>query len=181
MNDSFEKCLLQNLSMGKTIIQVFLLTIFLISVFAQSKETQKIDEFGIVSCDSGTGHLDRLLYALSRKPDTKAYIISYDGYRISSLNNKKHIIHEWSLPRIRVYKQYIDSVLRNSYSKPKEHYIDESRIVYLDGGYRAEHRVEIWLIPEGSNTPELAPTVNIKDKSFRNLKVKRRSLWCIYL
>jgi hypothetical protein len=41
--------------------------------------------------------------------------------------------------------------------------IDQSRIVVLNGGFREEDCVELWIIPRGATPPQPTPTVQAGD------------------
>jgi hypothetical protein len=41
--------------------------------------------------------------------------------------------------------------------------IDQSRIVVMNGGFREEDCVELWLVPRGATPPRATPTVQAGD------------------
>lgn len=43
----------------------------------------------------------------------------------------------------------------------------DENFVIRDGGFRERMTVELWLVPEGAQPPELAPTVNAEEVKFR--------------
>lgn len=161
---------------------------FAFSSVAQEKEPKKIREFGLETCDYTQERLDVLLSEMLENPNLQAYIISYDGYYISP-NKKKQIIWQWGLPRIYFFKGYIKA---RQQDKPLEIYdasgvkkildfskVDESKITYINGGYREKYSVELWIIPANGKLPKATPTVDPKDKKFKGFKINKKSTVCI--
>ena len=50
--------------------------------------------------------------------------------------------------------------------------VSTDRIVMMNGGYREESTVELWLAPRGESAPTAAPTVSAKDVKFRKGRIK---------
>jgi hypothetical protein len=52
---------------------------------------------------------------------------------------------------------------------------EAARIVTVDGGYREDLTVELWIIPPGMTPPQPSPTVEPREVRFVKGKVKRRA------
>lgn len=151
--------------MKQMILLLLIFPFLLVSTLGQTNEAQKIVEVGLENCDSTTSYLDIFLNALAVKPNDKGYVIYYDGYQLSK--NKKYVIWREASYRLGFFKKFVQA--RKA---------DESRIVYVNGGYRKEYAAEFWLVPPRANVPIASETVNRKNKSFRNIKVVKKILNC---
>jgi hypothetical protein len=97
--------------------------------------------------------LDGLMSALSYEPEFRGYIIIY-GRRVGNSREVARTIHE-----IQKYFNY--------------RRFDPNRVTVVDGGFREEGAVEIYLIPSGVEDPKPTPTVDEKFVVF-NDKIKRK-------
>lgn len=138
--------------MLRKIVQILILTgLFSTISFAQeeinetinqeSASARKIHEFGRTGeCELGA-IIDSFLIELNEDASAKGYIIFYKGKDF--------------LPA------YFDS---NPNEKRVRNYIflrkfDQSRIVFVDGGFREEMSNELWLVPQGAVAPKPSRTV----------------------
>jgi hypothetical protein len=85
---------------------------------------------------------------LQNDPSTRAYIIAYGG-RTSALNQVEKL-----MSRAREYL-----ITRRG--------IDASRIVTVNGGFREEDSVELWVVPSGASAPRATPTVQAGEVNRR--------------
>lgn len=92
------------------------------------------------SFDDQKARLDNLAISLQNEPTTTTYIIAYAG-RTSRVGQADRL-----LTRAR---DYVAS----------KRGIDQSRIVTVNGGFREEDCVELWLVPQGAKPPQATPTV----------------------
>jgi hypothetical protein len=92
------------------------------------------------SYDDQKARLDNLAIELQNDPSTTTYIIAYAG-RTSRAGTADRL-----LTRARDYLV-------------QKRAVDQSRIVSLNGGYREEDCVELWLVPRGATPPQPTPTV----------------------
>ena len=152
--------------MKQTILSVLVLTLLLTHSSAQTKEAEKLSEVGLRSCDHTTSHLDNFLIYLMNNPNYKGYVIYYDGYQLAK--NRRYVIWQEASYRLHFFKRWL---------KGREK-VDESRIVYVNGGYRNNYGAEFWLVPEGAETPKPSKTVNPKDKKLRSFKVIKERITC---
>ncbi len=125
---------------------LFLILILMSSfVFAQSSdevETYQIDEFGrIGNCDA-SARIDNLFITLNNNKNSKGYVIHYKSANSLPARFEKMT---WTM------KQLLQSVYFRNY--------DQSRIKFIEGGFREEEITEIWVVPENGKIPKPTNTV----------------------
>lgn len=142
-----------------------------VNVFGQSKEARKIDEFGIIPC----GHFNALIYsayaAIKEAPEAKLHVIYYGEGRAqtgSTLNGKT------KRPEKKLFYPHRLDALNRAKEVPLNlrlaHNLAEDKVVLIDGGFREDFELEIWLVPKDSAPPRPTPTVDEKDVKFRKGK-----------
>jgi hypothetical protein len=94
--------------------------------------------------DDQKARLDNLAVALQNDPSSTTYVIAYAG-RTS-----------------RVGQADLLGTRARDYLVTNRG-IDQSRIVVLNGGYREEDCVELWIVPTGAAPPQATPTVQAGD------------------
>lgn len=126
------------------------------SVRPKSEPSRKIDEYGKIRWVAEKARLDNFAIELQNDPATTAYIITYGGRkslptaaRTASQNARKHLV--------------------------KTRGILESRIVWIDGGYREEPATELWIMPQDSTPPTASPTVDPSEIKKPKKAVKKNS------
>jgi len=92
------------------------------------------------SYDDQKARLDNLAIELQNDPSTTSYVIAYSG-RTSRAGTADKL-----LARARDYLV-------------QKRVVDPSRIVTINGGYREEDCVELWVVPRGATPPQPTPTV----------------------
>jgi hypothetical protein len=105
---------------------------------------QEFDECNSCSYDDQKARLDNLAVELQNDPATRAHIIAYGG-RMSPLGQVEKL-----MTRARDYLV-------------TQRGIDASRLVVVNGGFREEDSVELWIVPSGAATPRATPTVQAGD------------------
>lgn len=88
--------------------------------------------------------LDTLAVEMQNDPSASAYIVGYGG-RTSRIGEADRLV-----TRARDY-------LVNSRG------IDGARVVVVNGGYREENCVEMWIVPSGAEVPQPRPTLQPSD------------------
>jgi hypothetical protein len=96
------------------------------------------------SFDDQKARLDNLAVDLQNDPSTTTYVIAYGG-RTSRIGQA----------------DLLGSRARDYLVTQRG--IDQSRIVVLNGGFREEDCVELWIVPSGATTPQPTPTVQPGD------------------
>jgi len=105
---------------------------------------REFDECNSCTLDDQKARLDNLAVELQNDPTTRAYIIAYGG-RTSPIRQVERLI-----TRSRDYLM-------------TQRGIDASRLVVVNGGFREEDSVELWLVPSGAAPPRARPTVQAGD------------------
>jgi hypothetical protein len=124
------------------------------------KKSTKVAEYGKVKPAEEKAILDKYAAELESDPSAQGYIISYETPRgpkmeaFTAANNGM---------------QYL----------VKQRKIDSSRLLPLDGGYREQFAIELWLIPSGAEMPQATPTIDpskvkpAKEQPKKSVKPKK--------
>jgi len=115
-----------------------------VSIIAPIKRTaivaREFDECNNCTFDDQKARLDNLGVELQNDPTTRAYIIAYSG-RMSPVGQVEKLMNR--------ARDYITT----------QRGIDASRLTVVNGGYREEDSVELWMVPSGAPAPQATPTV----------------------
>jgi hypothetical protein len=114
---------------------------------------QEFDECVSCSFDDQKARLDNLAVELQNDPSTIAYIIAYGGRMSPSAQVDKLMTRA---------REYLVS----------QRGIDVSRFVVVNGGFREEDTVELWIVPSGAKPPQATPTV--KPGDVKSVPVRRK-------
>ena len=109
---------------------------------------REFDECNNCTFDDQKARLDNLAVELQNDPTTRAYIIAYGG-RMSPLGQVEKL-----MSRARDYLV-------------TQRGIDASRFVVVNGGFRENDSVELWLVPSGAAPPRPTPTVQASEINRR--------------
>jgi hypothetical protein len=101
---------------------------------------REFDECNNCTFDDQKARLDNLAVELQNDPTTRAYIIAYGG-RMSPVGQVEKLMN-----RAREYMV-------------TQRGIDASRLSVVNGGYREDDSVELWIVPSGATAPQATPTV----------------------
>jgi hypothetical protein len=102
---------------------------------------RKIDEYGNIRFNDEKARLDNFAIELQNDPTAQGYLVCYGGRRGRTGEAQA---------RCDRAKNYLVNQ-RN---------IDASRIVTVDGGFREELAVELWIVPSGATPPQATPNVD---------------------
>lgn len=102
---------------------------------------RKFDEFPSVAYDDDKARLDNLAIELQNNPDAQAHIITYSG-RTSRAGQAERLAD-----RARAYLT-------------QQRGIDPNRLTIVNGGYRDADTYEMWIVPQGAQSPQPSPTVS---------------------
>ena len=143
--------------MKKQFLSLLILLLFIFSVSGQTKDAQKIDEFGFANCDDYVARMDVFWIELSNLPEAKGYVFVYEGKsdistydRNSNRRREKYVLPKVgeAKARIRTMKKRLEY---NNYSP--------ERVVFMEAGFRDKYTVEFWLVPKGAIPPKPTPTL----------------------
>jgi hypothetical protein len=101
---------------------------------------REFDECNNCTFDDQKARLDNLAVELQNDPSTRAYIIAYGG-RTSPIAQVELLM-----------KRARDYIV-------EQRGIDAARIVTVNGGFREDDSVELWVVPSGAAPPQATPTV----------------------
>jgi hypothetical protein len=103
-------------------------------------EARKVDEYGKLDPKDENARLDKYTIELQMDPLSQAYIIAYGG-RASRAGDAQKAADK--------AKDYLVN----------QRGLDRDRIVTVDGGYREQPAVELWVVPSRAQLPKPTPTV----------------------
>ncbi len=115
----------------------------------------KFDEYGNVNFNDEKARLDNFAIQLQNAPNTQGSIIAYGGRRGRTGEAQA---------RADRAKNYLVNTRG----------LDAGRIVTVDGGFREDLAVELWLVPQGATPPTASPTLQPGDVQTTNGPVRRR-------
>ena len=117
---------------------------------------KEFDECDGCSYDDQKARLDNLAVELQNDPTTTTYLFGYGG-RTSPVG-------------------YADRLLARARDYLVSHRgIDASRIILVNGGFRENDAVEVWIVPQGAVVPQASPTLRVSDIRPAPETRKRRS------
>ena len=111
---------------------------------ARERPSRQFDVCCSCSFDDQKARLDNLAVELQADPSTTAYVIAYGG-RTSRTGQA-----DFLGTRARDYLV-------------TQRGVDQSRIVIINGGFREEDCVELWIVPSGAAPPQATPTLGAGD------------------
>jgi hypothetical protein len=120
----------------------------------------KFDEYGDIPSQDEKTRLDRFAFQLQAEPKTQGYIIAYGGQNASA---------EDARARADCAKNYLID----------KKGIEREQLVTVEGGYREELTVELFIRLSGGNAPVALPTVRPSDVQLTgddNLRNRRRAI-----
>ncbi|MDQ3805423.1 MAG: PKD domain-containing protein [Acidobacteriota bacterium] len=104
-------------------------------------QPRKIDEYGNIRFNDEKARLDNFAIELQNDPTAQGYIIAYGGRRGRAGEAQR---------RADRAKDYLVNTRG----------ISADRIVTVDGGFREDLTVELWIVPQGATAPTASPTVD---------------------
>jgi hypothetical protein len=102
--------------------------------------SRMFDGYGEINLVEEHRRLDRYTVALQNEPPTQGFIIAYGGRCTPSGEGQR---------RADRTKEYLVNTRG----------VDGSRLVKVDGGLRECLEMELWIVPQGAESPALSPTV----------------------
>ncbi len=155
--------------MKKRLFSFLLALFFALSVSAQNKEARKIGELNSFwECEFVRTSLDNFFFDLQNDSQATGFVITYEGkYSEKIYDNKGNSKTKTYLPRVGEAAYRIQTI-RNHI---KFRNFSPDRILFIDGGFREEHKVEFWIVPNGTELPKPKPT--LEEMKYR----KGKSFW----
>lgn len=104
-------------------------------------EARKLDEYGKLAAKDANARLDNFAIELQNDPTAQGYVIAYGGRKSPAGEAMKMADSA---------KDYL----------VKKRNLDAQRVMTLDGGFREEPMIELWLVPSEATPPSPTPTVD---------------------
>lgn len=153
---------------------LLLLHIFVLVIPAvgQPKAARKVDEFGNATCEDIKARLDKLAIALINEPLARGFVIVYEGKHAHNVYDKNGDYEiKYYLPA-KGESGYLSGLMKVYLTKTRG--MSPEKVLFISGGYQENYKVELWLVPLGSDPPETNSTI----KKIKYRKGKPRSLDC---
>jgi hypothetical protein len=125
---------------------------------AQEGAPHKFDEFGDINCEDEMARLDNFAIQLQKVQEGRGYILVYGG-RFGRRGEAR--------ARASRMKSYLT----------RNRGVDARRITTIDGGYRQDLTVELWLLPPVVGAPSAVPDVALKAVKFKKGRIKKREYY----
>jgi hypothetical protein len=109
--------------------------------FPAAPQPRKIDEYGNIRFNDEKARLDNFAIELQNDPTAQGYLICYGGRRGRTGEAQR---------RCDRAKDYLVNTRG----------ISGDRIVTVDGGFKEDLTVELWVVPSGATAPTASPTVD---------------------
>ena len=129
------------------------------TLFGQTPEAKKTDEFTNPNWEDAMAHLDNFVLTLQNDPSTTGLIFIYGGQ-----NRRRHEPDAWS-------KCTMDYLV-------KRRSIDPTRLAYVLGGYRERLTIELWLAPDKNHMPKAESTIKPPKVKFKGRNITRWRALC---
>lgn len=155
--------------MKRHFLSFLLLIIFAFGVavvFGQACEAQKRTEFGLLPCNYFNALVMSAYRDYMELPGASIYVVYYEAKNVEMFvwNKQKNVQEKKILKPKRGNAlnraKEVPNFLATVYQVPKE------KVVLLDGGFRENFEIEIWLVPKGATPPSPTPTVDAKNVKF---------------
>ena len=117
---------------------------------------RKFDEYGNIPFKDEKARLDNVAIQAQSEPKMRVYLVAYGGRRARRGE---------ATARAARAKKYL--VEKNA--------LGEERVVTIDGGYREDPAVEVWILPSDVLPPGPSPTLQPEDVEIIDRPVKRPS------
>jgi hypothetical protein len=116
---------------------------------------RKIDEYGNIRFNDEKARLDNFAIEMQNDPTAQGYLVCYGG-RTGRTGEAQR--------RCDRAKDYLVTTRG----------IDASRVVTVDGGFREDLTVELWIVPSGATPPPASPTVDPSEVRPARAPARRR-------
>ena len=153
-------------AMKRKTFSIFLILSFVFSVSAQNKEARQIDEFGNIPCGDLRHRLDSFLVELQNNPQSRGYVIVYDGKHYScNYSRGRNPEIKYQLPVFGEATLLTQQMLKHF----KFRNVSPDSYLFISGGYRENYTVELLVVPTGAKPPK--PTLTADEIKYRKGKL----------
>ncbi|MBC7909727.1 MAG: hypothetical protein H7Y30_04450 [Pyrinomonadaceae bacterium] len=161
--------------MRKLLLLVIILSLMSGAVYpavVDRPTASKFDEFADICCEDEMARLDNFAIELQNNPEARGVIIFYGGRLYPSCYNRNQ-------PRRPRRGEALMRTERMMEYLVRTRGINQTRLVWMNGGYRESWTAELWLLPKGADLPTATPTLQLKDIEFRKGKVRSSDFACM--
>ncbi len=158
----------------KKALFILLISLFVkFAAFGQSPEARLFDEYGnSISCEEYLSRADAMKIEQANNPNSRIYVIVYEGKERKRDYNSKNVTFKSVLPQ---YGQAA-ATIRTMQKRLKLNKVPIQNYIFVNGGFREQFGVEIWLVPSGAGLPK--PTPTLEKMKYRKGKPKGFCLDC---
>lgn len=154
--------------MSELIKSIALVVVLLLSVSVrESSQTgifDRFDEFGDVNCESEMARLDNFAVSLQNSPRARGAIVFFAGNMAGGKLPKRGEAEA----RVERIKSYLI----------KRRGIPQASLVVISGGYSANFRVQLWVVPPEAGLPKPEATSPPKEIEYRKGKLVPHDYRC---
>ncbi|MCU1287835.1 MAG: hypothetical protein JWN60_64 [Acidobacteria bacterium] len=143
--------------MKKILFSLIFLILLSGNISARRDEFVMFDQLQSYNCEDFMARLDNFMNALSNDGTSRGFIVVYEGRYSEYVYNKKKegklksFLPRFSESAFRVH--LMQNYMINFRRFPKE------KVLFISGGFRENHTVELWVVPNGANPPKATPTL----------------------
>ncbi len=151
--------------MKKNLFKIVFLMFVTINISARSDKFIMFDQLQSYNCEDLMVRLDNFIFTLGADKTSRGFIVVYEGKYLNYINEKKSksLLPRFGESALRVH--FMQNYLINFRGFPKE------KVLFISGGFREEHTVELWVVPNGANPPKSSPT--LENMKYRKGKPSR--------
>jgi hypothetical protein len=110
------------------------------TTIASKAEPRKLDEYGALKPKEESARLDNFVVEMKADPQAQGYVIAYGGRASRAGDARK------AAEKVRDYL-----VSKGG--------LEAERVMIMDGGYRRQPAIELWVVPSGAEPPQPTPSV----------------------
>ena len=144
--------------MKKQLFSFLLALFFALNLSAQSKGARKTEELNsLYNCEDLQLRLDAFVVHLQNEPKARGYLFVYEGKYSQYVYDRK------GNSKVKTYlPTFAEANLRTQviFNHFKFRGFPIDRILLISGGYREEHSIEFWIVPNGAKPPKPSPTLD---------------------
>jgi len=132
---------------------VTVLILFVCALTSYTQNSEMIDYFARISCDDYLARMHFAMNSADKNPDSKIYFLMYEGP--SEIWFGKFPGTKMANPVAGAFQAKVRSMKRLILLNKR----DLSDFVFVDGGFRNQPTIEVWLVEKGAESPKPTPTV----------------------
>jgi hypothetical protein len=124
----------------KILLLVSVFFAFVLPAFAQSEEARKIEEITEFCDENLIYQIDSFLIELQKNPSSKGYVVFYNADSANGCQEK-----------LQTKRGQFSGVINMIEKKFRARGFDPKRFVWINGGYKQNWTIELWIVPTETN------------------------------